>query len=116
MAIARVPGSASRGRVTRQRRARRRIAAENRLRRWATRHSVRLSILRAPGIYTETRLPLERLKQGTPVLRAEEEVFTNHIHADALARAAVAAAFRGKPNRAYNVADDAELKMGAWLD
>jgi nucleoside-diphosphate-sugar epimerase len=97
-------------------RARRRVAAEERLRRWARRFGVRLSILRAPGIYAETRLPLDRLKQGTPVLRAEDDVFTNHIHADDLARAVIAALFRGKPNRAYNVADDAELKMGDWFD
>jgi nucleoside-diphosphate-sugar epimerase len=97
-------------------RARRRIAAEDRLRRWARRYGVRLAILRAPGIYAETRLPLERLKQATPVLRAEEDVFTNHIHADDLARAAIAAAFRGRPNRAYNVSDDAELRMGEWFD
>jgi len=77
---------------------------------------VNLAILRAPGIYAETRLPLERLKQGTPVLRAEEDVFTNHIHADDLARATVVAAFRGRPNRAYNVSDDAELRMGEWFD
>jgi nucleoside-diphosphate-sugar epimerase len=73
-------------------------------------------VLRAPGIYAETRLPLDRIRQGTPVLRPEEDVFTNHIHADDLARAAVAAAFRGKPNRAYNISDDAELKLGDWLD
>ena len=97
-------------------RARRRVAAEERLRQWARRFGVRLSILRAPGIYAESRLPLDRLKQGTPVLRAEDDVFTNHIHADDLARAAVAAVFRGKPNRAYNVSDDAELKMGDWFD
>ena len=97
-------------------RAQRRAAAEDALRKWARRYGVRLSILRAPGIYAETRLPLERLKQGTPVLRLEDDVFTNHIHADDLARAAVAAAFRGKPNRAYNVTDDAELKMGGWFD
>ena len=97
-------------------RARRRVAAEERLRRWARRFGVKLAILRAPGIYAETRLPIDRLKQGTPVLRPEDDVFTNHIHADDLARAAVAAAFRGKPNRAYNVSDDAELKMGDWFD
>ena len=97
-------------------RARRRVDAEDRLRRWAKRYGVKLSILRAPGIYAETRLPLERLKQGTPVLRPEDDVFTNHIHADDLARAIIAAAFRGKPNRVYNVTDDAELKMGGWFD
>ena len=97
-------------------RARRRVAAEDRLRGWASQYGVKLAILRVPGIYAETRLPLERLKQGTPVLRPEDDVFTNHIHADDLARAVVAATFRGRPNRAYNVADDAELKMGGWFD
>ena len=97
-------------------RAHRRAAAEDRLREWAKRYGVRLAILRVPGIYAETRLPLDRLRHGTPVLRPEDDVFTNHIHADDLARAAIAAAFRGKPNRAYNVADDAELKMGGWFD
>ena len=106
----------SRPRLAQTPRARRRVAAEERLRRWASRYAVRLSILRAPGIYASTRLPLERLRQGTPVLRPEDDVFTNHIHADDLARASVAALFRGRPNRAYNVADDAELKMGDWFD
>jgi nucleoside-diphosphate-sugar epimerase len=97
-------------------RARRRIAAEDRLRAWARGHGVQLAILRAPGIYAPTRLPLDRIAQGTPVLAAEDDVFTNHIHADDLARATVAAMFRGRPNRAYNVTDDAELKMGSWFD
>jgi len=97
-------------------RAHRRVAAEDRLREWARRYGVSLSILRAPGIYTETRLPLERLKHGTPTLAPEDDVFTNHIHADDLARATVAALFRAKPNRAYNVTDDAEMKMGGWFD
>src|SRR5262249_5803538 len=38
------------------------------------------------------------------------------IHADDLARATMAAAFRGKPNRAYNVSDDTEMQMGEWFD
>ena len=97
-------------------RARRRVAAEDRLRDWARRYGVALAILRAPGIYAETRLPLDRIRQGTPVLAPDDDVFTNHIHADDLARAVVAALFRGKPNRAYNVTDDAEMKMGGWFD
>ena len=75
-----------------------------------------LAILRAPGIYAETRLPLDRIRQGTPVLADDDDVFTNHIHADDLARATVAALFHGRPNRAYNVTDDAQLKMGGWFD
>ena len=97
-------------------RARRRVAAEDRLRSWARRLGVGLAILRAPGIYAPTRLPVERIRQGSPVLRPDDDVFTNHIHADDLARATVAALFRGRPNRAYNVSDDSELKMGVWFD
>jgi nucleoside-diphosphate-sugar epimerase len=97
-------------------RSRRRVAAEDRLRDWAKRYGVALSILRAPGIYAETRLPLDRIRQGTPVLAAEDDVFTNHIHAEDLARAAVAALFHARPNRAYNVTDDAEMQMGGWFD
>jgi nucleoside-diphosphate-sugar epimerase len=97
-------------------RGRRRVAAEDRLRDWARRYGVALSILRAPGIYAATRLPLERLKQGTPALAYDDDIFTNHIHADDLARATVAALFRAKPNRAYNVTDDAQMKMGGWFD
>jgi len=111
---ARVPET--RARRAQTPRARRRVAAEDRLRAWAARRGVRMTILRAPGIYAETRLPLDRIRQGTPVLAPEDDVFTNHIHADDLARAAVAAIFRGLPNRAYNVADDAEMKMGGWFD
>lgn len=97
-------------------RARRRVAAEDRLREWASRYRVRLVILRVPGIYTGTRLPLERIRQGTPVLVEDDDVFTNHIHADDLARATVAALFHGLPSRVYNVVDDAQLKMGGWFD
>ena len=46
--------------------------------------------LRIPGIYAPDReggTPRERLLKGTPVLRAEDDVYTNHIHADDLARA-----------------------------
>ena len=97
-------------------RARRRVAAEDRIRRWSASRRVCAAILRVPGIYASTRLPVDRVRQQTPVLAADDDVYTNHIHADDLARATVAAMFRGRPNRAYNVSDDAELKMGAWFD
>lgn len=97
-------------------RARRRVAAEDRLRRWAWRYGVALAILRVPGIYAESRLPLERIRHATPVLVPDADVYTNHIHAGDLARAAIAAVFRAKPNRAYNISDDSEMKMGSWMD
>jgi nucleoside-diphosphate-sugar epimerase len=56
-----------------------------------------------------------RLK-GTPVLRQEDDVYTNHIHADDLARACINALWRGKPQRTYNICDDTQLKMGDYVD
>ncbi len=97
-------------------RARRRVDAEHRLRRFGCSSGVCVSILRAPGIYAADRLPVERLQKRTPVLCAEDDVYTNHIHADDLARACLAALWRGWPQRVYNVNDDTCLKMGDYFD
>ena len=97
-------------------RARRRVDAEHQLRRFGRNGVSRVSILRAPGIYAAERLPIERLRKGVPALRAEDDVFTNHIHADDLAMLACAALRRGRPNRVYNVADESPMKMGDYFD
>ena len=62
------------------------------------------------------RLPLSALQRGTPVLRAEEDVYTNHIHADDLARMARRGAAHGAAGRVYNASDDSEIKMGDYFD
>jgi nucleoside-diphosphate-sugar epimerase len=97
-------------------RARRRVSAEQQLRAWAIRSQSCLAILRVPGIYAENRLPLERLQKGTPALSAAEDVYTNHIHADDLARIIVRAMQHGRPNRVYHASDDSDLKMGEYFD
>jgi nucleoside-diphosphate-sugar epimerase len=100
-------------------RARRRVDAEARLRWHGRRFGVSVTILRIPGIYAGDRPgghPRERLARGTPVLRAEDDVYTNHIHADDLARACVAALHRGLPQRVVHASDDTELKMGDYFD
>lgn len=97
-------------------RARRRVDAEQQLRAFGRRSGVRVGMLRAPGIYASDRLPLERLRRGDPVLTAEDDVFTNHIHARDLADAACLAIFRARSGRAYNASDDSELKMGEYYD
>ena len=73
-------------------------------------------ILRAPGIYAEDRLPLASLRERAPVLRAAEDVYTNHIHADDLARIIALALFRAQSCRVYHAVDDTDLKMGAYFD
>jgi nucleoside-diphosphate-sugar epimerase len=97
-------------------RARRRVNAEEQLHRWCAERQVALVVLRAPGIYAADRLPIERLRAGMPVLRAEDDVYRNHIHADDLAAAAVRALELDAPPGIYNVADDSDLRMGDWLD
>jgi len=100
-------------------RAGRRIDAENLVRYLGRAAAVTCTVLRIPGIYAPDRVggtPRERLLKGIPVLRAEDDVFTNHVHANDLARACVAALWRGKPQRIYNANDDSVLKMGDYFD
>lgn len=97
-------------------RAVRRVDAERQLRAWGAAHRVQVSILRAPGIYAADRLPLERIRRGTPALVAKDDSYTNHIHADDLARLAWAALFRGRRQRVYHAVDAQPLKMGDWFD
>lgn len=100
-------------------RARRRVDAEQRLRAYGRAFGARVTVLRIPGIYALDRPggdPRERVRQGLPVLRREDDVHTNHIHADDLARACVAALHRGGAQRAVHVCDDTELLMGDYFD
>lgn len=100
-------------------RARRRIDAEQSMRQLGLASQAVVSILRIPGIYAPDRVggtPRDRLLRGTPVLQACDDVFTNHIHANDLARACVAALWRGKPQRVVNVNDHSRLKMGDYFD
>ncbi len=100
-------------------RARRRVDAESRIRWYGRVHGVRVAILRIPGIYAVDREgghPRERLLRGTAVLNAEDDVSTNHIHADDLARACVAALARALPQRVIHASDDTDLTMGDYFD
>jgi nucleoside-diphosphate-sugar epimerase len=100
-------------------RARRRVNAETRIRQFSLRSGVTVCLLRIPGIYARDRLgghPRERLARGAPVLVREDDVYTNHIHADDLARACVAALYRGGSQRVVNVCDDTDLCMGDYFD
>ena len=100
-------------------RAHRRVYAERQLRFFGRSAGVAVHVLRIPGIYAPDReggTPHGRLSKGTPVLSAEDDVYTNHIHADDLARACLAALWRGQPQRITNVCDDTDLKMGEYFD
>ena len=100
-------------------RARRRVAAEQRLRDWSRQQGVALARLRIPGIYALDREggdPRERVARGSPVLQRQDDVHTNHIHADDLARACLRALFLGRKPRALHISDDGQLPMGDHFD
>jgi nucleoside-diphosphate-sugar epimerase len=97
-------------------RAVRRVDAERALLDWGKQCGVAVAVLRVPGIYAAERLPLTQLKRGAPVLRAEDDVYTNHIHADDLAAICQAALERGAAGRAYTASDDSEIKMCDYFD
>lgn len=100
-------------------RGQRRANAERVLRGWALQTGTRASVLRVPGIYALDReggTPVGRLRKGLPVLQAGDDVYTNHIQADDLARACLAALWRGRSQRAVHASDDTQLRMGDYFD
>ena len=97
-------------------RAKRRLDAEQAICEWGGREDIEIVILRAPGIYASDRLPLERIARGDPVLRAQDDVYTNHIHAEDLAAIVAAAIQSRRASGTYNASDDSTIKMGDWLD
>ena len=100
-------------------RARRRVDAEQAVRAWGRRVQARTAILRVPGIYALDRVggdPRERVRRGSPSLVPQQDGWTNHIHADDLARICLAAAFRGAHGRAYHAVDEGHLRTGEHYD
>ena len=100
-------------------RAERRVHAEAQLRFFGRSTGTRTHVLRIPGIYAPDReggTPRGRLLKGTAVLNPEDDVYTNHIHADDLARACAAALWRGQPQRVTNASDDTQMTMGEYFD
>ncbi|MBI3229688.1 MAG: SDR family oxidoreductase [Burkholderiales bacterium] len=97
-------------------RAKRRVDAEKTLRAWARRTGSSLAIIRVPGIYAQDRLPLARLEKQLPALLPEQDVYTNHIHAEDLAHILLHALFKARSNRIYHAVDDSEMKMGEYFD
>lgn len=92
-------------------RSRRRWDAEQTLQRWGEETGGEPVILRVAGIYGPGRLPLERLRQGLPMVRSEESPYSNRIHVDDLVAVCMLAMERGRPGAVYNACDDTPSTM-----
>lgn len=86
-------------------RGKRRLHGERLLSSWGRERGVPVVILRVTAIYALDRLPVSQLKGGQPVLREEESLPGNRIHADDLSRICLAALDRGKDGDVFNVSD-----------
>jgi len=96
-------------------RGQRRLDAERIVQEWSTNTGVPVVILRVGGIYGSGRLPIERIKQGLPILHEAESPYTNRIHQDDLAQVCMAAAERGKSGEVYNVSDGQPGTMSRYF-
>jgi nucleoside-diphosphate-sugar epimerase len=96
-------------------RGRRRLDAELAALAWGRQTGVPVRVLRVPGIYGPGRLPVERIRQGAPVVRAEEAAPGNRIHVDDLAAVCLAAAdYRGAES-IFNVGDGGHASMTEYF-
>jgi nucleoside-diphosphate-sugar epimerase len=96
-------------------RGRRRLDAEQALAEVAARLSLETMVLRVAGIYGPGRLPVERLRSGQPILALSEAPYSNRVHADDLADAAVLVAERSPGGTVYNVADGNPSSMSDYF-
>lgn len=96
-------------------RGQRRLDAEQALQAFAASTHSEVMVLRVPGIYGPGRLPVARLQKRLPVVHEGEAPWSNRIHADDLAAAALAAMDRGVAHREYNVSDGHPTTMSDYF-
>lgn len=94
-------------------RSRQRLQAEGQALRWCEAREARCVLLRVAAIYGPHRLPLDRLRRGEPVLRAEDSGPGNRIHVDDLVAACLAALAQPVAG-VVNVADGCPEGMAAF--
>jgi nucleoside-diphosphate-sugar epimerase len=97
----------------REDRSRQRLDAERRVTQWCLDRAVRCVVFRVPAIYGPHRLPLDRLRCGEPVLRAEDSGPGNRIQVDDLVGACLAALERPVAG-VFNLTDGLPESMAAF--
>lgn len=97
-------------------RAKRRLSDENQLLLGSQRGWASIHILRAPGIYGDERLPVDRLRARQPAILSHEDSWSNHIHEKDLARLAYWAQLKGSARYVVNACDAHPMRMGDYFD
>ena len=94
----------------------RRLHGERLFQAWGRERGVAVVVLRVTAIYASDRLPVNQLKSGQPVLREEEALPTNRIHADDLSRICLAALDKGIDGDVFNVSDGSSGTMTGYFN
>ena len=97
-------------------RALRRLDAEKQLRQWQSTTGNEVIFLRVAGIYGPDKLPLNRLRQGKPMIAAAHAPWTNRIHVDDLVQTCISAMERGRDGEIYNVSDGQPGNMADYFN
>lgn len=96
-------------------RAKRRFDSEHVWSDFATLRDVSLVVLRVPGIYSNSRLPRERIAKRTPVLKLSDCGFSNRVHADDLAAICVCALALCRSINVFNASDGSPGSITEYL-
>ena len=86
-------------------RAFRRVDAERQVQQYCNRHALPLVILRVAGIYGPGKIPLQRIKNCTPIVNQQDSPYTNRIHAHDLTSICEKALSNSEITGIYNVSD-----------
>jgi nucleoside-diphosphate-sugar epimerase len=97
-------------------RGKRRLHGERLFLDWGKQRGVPVVILRVTAIYAPDRLPVMQLQSGQPVLREEESLPGNRIHADDLSRICLASLEKGDDGEIFNVSDGHCLTMTEYFN
>lgn len=97
-------------------RAHRRVDMEEVLKHWCYESNIELVILRVPGIYGPSRLPLKRLRERKLLPEPEDCGYTNRIHVDDLAMLCCRAMDADHTAGTYNTSDGVPMKMADYFD
>ncbi|MCK5696761.1 MAG: NAD-dependent epimerase/dehydratase family protein [Gammaproteobacteria bacterium] len=86
-------------------RAYRRVDAEQQFQHYCQQLTIPLVILRVSGLYGAGKLPLKRIKEKTPIVRAEDSPFSNRIHVEDLLEICIKAGFSDVITGIFNCSD-----------
>ncbi|OBS09583.1 SDR family oxidoreductase [Acidihalobacter prosperus] len=96
-------------------RAYRRLDAESRFTAWCAASGSSLTRLRVAGIYGPDRLPLDRIRQGQPIVIPAQAPWSNRIQVEDLATVCLAALSRTGQNELFNVTDGNPSSTSAYV-